>query len=396
MPNPASAKPELLPTDPQASTLRISRQELDRLRTELDQSGNAEASVKREFMRWPFDRLVKVELQQPGVASVTLTFACRNISRGGLSLLHRAFIYPGTKAIVTMPHPSKGTIALTGIVRRCRHFKNAVHDVGIQFDKPCNVRELLGLGQADNCYLLERVDPEKLSGGVLMVEDSEMDRVIVREAVSKTNLSITAADTGAQAIERASAGGFDVILCSMDLADMTGLKVLECLREKGITTPFVLVSAETTDALREAVRQAKPDGFIARPINSDGLLSVLGEILLLPGEDASGASPMITSLPDAHPMLQHVASYIDELKNYAEKIKKAITDNDAATARRVSFQIKGSAPTFGFETLGKLADAACTQLTATPSAHDAADQLSRLAAGCLRARAKVPAVAKAA
>ncbi len=383
--NPAAARAPQLESDPQRSTLRMSRQELETLRADLDATNGPDAQARREFMRWPFDRLVRVELFQPGGVATPLTFACRNISRGGISLLHRAYVYPSTKCLLTLPHPTAGTIAITGVVRRCRHYKGSVHEIGVKFDRPCNVRELLGLGQADRCYLLERVDPQKITGTALLIEDSEMDRVIVRQALADTNMSVTASDTGAAGIERAR-DGFDVILCSMELPDMSGIEALEKLRAAGIHAPFVLISGDNTQAVRDAVKTAKTDGFLTRPLNRDGLLSVLGEILLLPGEESGGQSPLYSNLPDESPMLPHVPAYVSELRVYSDRLKEAIEKQDATVARRITMQIKGSAPVFGFETLGRIADVASTALAASMSVEESLEPLNRLTAACQRAR----------
>jgi CheY-like chemotaxis protein len=364
----------------------MSKQDLDLLRHEMDADvSGANSQVRREFMRWPFDRLVKCEIAHSAGNTLTLVMACRNISRGGISLLHRAFVYPGTKVSCTLPHPLKGTVIMTGAIKRCRHHRGTVHELGIRFDKPCNVRELLGLGQADRCYLLERVDPEKLSGTVLLIEDSEMDRLVVRQALADTSMSVVAAESGEAGLERSSQG-FDVILCSMDLPDMTWVELMEKLRDRGVHAPFVLISADNTQAIRDAVRSARPDGFIARPLGREALLSVLGEVMLLPGEDAAGGAPMFSSLTPESPMIAHVPAYLDELKKYAERLREAVGKGDATTARRLAFQIKGSAPTFGFESLARVADAACKQLTASVSVEESSESLKSLIAGCLRAR----------
>jgi len=55
----------------------------------------------------------------------------KDISDDGLGLWVGAFIHPKTKCSVTIPTDTGGTIEIEGEVRWCKHFTQAVHEIGI-------------------------------------------------------------------------------------------------------------------------------------------------------------------------------------------------------------------------------------------------------------------------
>jgi CheY-like chemotaxis protein len=374
-------------TEP-TTTLRMPKADLEKLRQLMEQDQAGGGSAKREFKRWPFDRIpVRMETIHPGGAVTCLPYACRNLSRGGIGLLHSSFVHEGTRCIVILPHPERGEIKIPGKIVRVRHVTGKVHELGVKFDEPVDVRRILRLDPAEGGFMLEKVNPEHLKGSMLYIEDSELDRSLVRHFLAESNLDITPAKNAAEAIERAAADEPDVILCDLDLPDMNGLELFKKLRGSGIASPFILISADPTSTTRIGPSDPKPENFLVKPTTKERLLSTLGEILLLERQRSSGRSAITSSLSENDPLRQQVPSFIGEVAHMAELLNKAIETNDAQTARRLAFQIKGSAPTLGFVTLGTIASAAYTAVTSSMSVEEAERELKVLLAACKRLRA---------
>lgn len=372
------------------STLRMSPMEIERLKRELESSTSAAGAAKRTFKRWPFEcRAIKMEIQHPGGAATVLHYVPRNVSREGMGLLHSSFVYPGTRCTAFLPHPTRGLVPIAGAVVRCRHFRGKVHELGVRFDQPIDVRDFLGLDGTEGCYMLENVVPDTLTGGVLLIEPGEMDRALIRQHLKDTNLTVTATETAADGLARA-AEGYDVILCSLALPDGDGLDLLFALRAAGIQSPFLLLcSSAGAEPAKERIRVLRPEGVVCKPVPAQTLLSAIGEFLLVRSKDLGGGGAAIFSSLGPHdPLAAHIPEFLGELRQLAQRVNTALGKSDAAECARLVFQIKGAAPTFGFGSLAEAAEQADGAIRASQSVSESSAAIRKLLGMCYRAQAR--------
>ena len=382
---PRSVKPAVAKEE--VSTLRLSPMEVERLKRELESTPNG-ASVKRAFKRWPFEsRSIRVEIQHPGGAATTLNYVPRNISREGMGLLHSSFVYTGTRCTVYLPHPTRGLVALGGSIVRCRHFRGNIHELGVQFDQPIDVREFLGMDGSEDCYSLENVQPDTLTGSALLIEPGEMDRALIRHHLKETNLTITATGSAEEGITRAKEG-YDIILCALELPDGDGLQVLSRMRDSGIQTPFMLLcSSAGTASIRERLRVLQPQSVVCKPVPAQTLLSAIGEFLIVNAKDrGGGGAAILSSLSPRDPLAEHIPEYLLQLKQLAERMGAALNNGDLAECSRLVYQIQGSSPTFGFSALTEAAMQAHTSLHVTQNVGESGAAVRKLIGMCYRAQ----------
>ena len=128
------------------------------------------------------------------------------------------------------------------------------------------------------------VDVESLRGRrVLIVDDNELSRVILRHAAGRCGMRVEEADSAAQALSRIEAGErFDVMLIDYMMPEMDGVALAKRLRGMlGTSTPpLVMVSA----AMRSELAKADFNAFLGKPIRQSNLPKLLVDLL-------SGASP---------------------------------------------------------------------------------------------------------
>jgi DNA-binding response OmpR family regulator len=104
---------------------------------------------------------------------------------------------------------------------------------------------------------------------VLVVEDDPKSAQIICSVLAEEGLSVTAVADGAEAFLRARDGAFDAIVLDRMLpGGIDGLGVLDMLREGGIRTPVLILSA--LSALEERVRglRAGGDDYLAKPFEA--------------------------------------------------------------------------------------------------------------------------------
>lgn len=340
---------------------------------------NVKKSVrKRVHARWPFlTESVMLQLEQPAGGCLELVVACRNISQGGASLLHRSYVHPNTACRVQLPHRTRGHAELAGTIMHCKHLTGVVHEIGVRFDEPINIKDFLEPDPLASYYSLENVDPSTLTGRILLADAGELDREIVRHFMRETHVRIAECTSGEEAIVIASTG-VTAVLADFHLPDMNGAELVTRLRAEGVHAPVVLMSSDKSPIGRDAVHRARADAFIAKPISQELLLRVLAEYLLTPG--TPGAAP--TSSNGIPPEL--ATQFFAQMRRCARELAQAIQQQNAMACYATCMRISGTAPCFGQRDLARIAETAGQAIAHNMSTEDARVELSNLLSACAR------------
>jgi len=369
------------------NTLRMTPGDLARVMTDLD-AQTPSKHPQRAFIRWPFHKpAIRAEMRQATGSVSDLHYACRNLSGTGISLLHNSFVHNGTTCTVHLPLLLGGTAAAAGKVMRCRHVKGLIHEIGIKFAAPVNIRDFVSIDATKGGFTLEVVNAAKLTGVLLHIDDSTMTRRLIRHHLRDTQLEIVNAETAADGLKR-STEGFDVILCDYDLAGCPGPEMYVKLRNAGATMPILMLTADVRAALQNDKRDSRANSYLQLPVSQEQLLRGLAEFLLTDGNSADAGGPMYSTLSPDHPTAGFVGEYVDDLKTKAGELSKAVEADDAGTIRRVSNDIKSVAPELGFNTIAETAIAVVTALDASMSVPDSLRQIRTLMSLCLRAKVR--------
>ena len=130
-------------------------------------------------------------------------------------------------------------------------------------------------GEADG----ERAE---LAARVLLVDDHPMNRELGQALLTLADCEVATAEDGAQAVDAARSGDFDVILMDVHMPVMDGLAATRAIRALPGPVARTPIIALTADALPEQIarcRQAGMDDHVAKPIRGDELLAALARAL---------------------------------------------------------------------------------------------------------------------
>ncbi len=121
-----------------------------------------------------------------------------------------------------------------------------------------------------------------------MVEDEIGIRVALEDRLRVVGYEVETAENGRFALERASEGGIDLIILDLILPGMDGLEVCRELRQKGVFTPVLMLTARTQleDKLRGFATGA--DDYLTKPFDLPELLA-RAKALLRRGTSATDA-----------------------------------------------------------------------------------------------------------
>lgn len=336
-------------------------------------AGSGAGQHHRVFSRWPF-RLenVPLELSHPGGGAVNLRMACRNLSRGGLGLLHNAFVHPGSACRVEIPHPQRGKVRLTGRIVRCTHRAGVVHELGVKFDHHIDPREYVGVDAFSNMFAYERADPEMLEARVLHLEASELQRETVKRSLAETRISLAQAGTLAEAVLAGEECG--AALLSMDLEEADPRSALETLRQAGFGGGVIGLARDASRRTRDRAHAAGLRIVLVRPLAKETLWRALAEVLVVSPSLGAGGVRLGEAEAEAR------------LKSLGVELREAVAGGDAARARQACARLAELGRGMGWVEVRALADRGLQALSRGPGLGAADDMLQALLSACGAAR----------
>lgn len=114
---------------------------------------------------------------------------------------------------------------------------------------------------------------------VLLIEDEPRVADFIDRGLRAENHGVTVGPTGAQGIDLAKTGEFDVIILDLMLPDIHGYEVCQRLRQDGIHTPILMLTA--MDALEDKIKGIKigADDYLTKPFEMMELLARVEALL---------------------------------------------------------------------------------------------------------------------
>ena len=210
----------------------------------------------------------------------------------------------------------------------------------------------------------------RLSGRVLVVDDVEDLRALITQTVGATGAGCETATNGAEAVERALAQPFDLILLDKHMPVLDGESAMRQLRASGYTGVIVALSADVLDHDAVESSHAGFDARLAKPIDRARLYAALAKFLpaaptpdsaaVPEPESAAASSAQVDSAPQSTPaktpdalaveaaFAQIRARYGARLLAECKAMQRELSSQDLEALRVRLHTLKGSAGTFGF------------------------------------------------
>jgi len=100
---------------------------------------------------------------------------------------------------------------------------------------------------------------------ILYVEDDPTARSYIRRGLAESGFEVDVAEDGARGLELASSGAYDLLLLDVMLPERDGFQVLRSLRDEGIGTPALFLSARSEVADRIHGLNLGADDYLPKP-----------------------------------------------------------------------------------------------------------------------------------
>lgn len=126
----------------------------------------------------------------------------------------------------------------------------------------------------------------RLQGRIMYAEDNEVNRRLIKQLVSRTGASLTLVTNGAEALEAGTRNGqsFDLILMDIQMPVMDGRDATLALREAGVNTPIVALTANVMAQDIAEYKEAGCNEVMAKPVEKSPFYQMLSRYLEHDGE----------------------------------------------------------------------------------------------------------------
>lgn len=117
---------------------------------------------------------------------------------------------------------------------------------------------------------------------VLICDDSSMARKqILRALPEHWDIKVSLAENGEQGLEAIRQGKGEVVFLDLTMPEMDGYQVLETIQTEKLNTLVIVVSADIQPEAQNRVNALGALAFVKKPIDADGLNTVLKSYGLL-------------------------------------------------------------------------------------------------------------------
>jgi signal transduction histidine kinase len=148
---------------------------------------------------------------------------------------------------------------------------------------PIEPRDLVAAGELVVRRAGARVaatDDARALGGlsILIADDAPDKRRLIGRILTNAGAAVEAVEDGVQAIERASAKSFDVVLMDIQMPNKDGYEATKALRCLGYTKPIVALTAHAMKEELERCLRAGCDRHLSKPVSKQDLISTVQDL----------------------------------------------------------------------------------------------------------------------
>jgi two-component system, sensor histidine kinase len=116
---------------------------------------------------------------------------------------------------------------------------------------------------------------------ILLAEDNRVNQLLMVRLLEGRGHRVTVAGDGRVALDEAVRYHFDVILMDVQMPEMDGLEATRLLRQRGVRTPIIAMTAHAMQGDREKCLSAGMDAYVSKPIQPDEVFAVIEDAVAM-------------------------------------------------------------------------------------------------------------------
>ena len=120
-----------------------------------------------------------------------------------------------------------------------------------------------------------------MSAKILTVDDSASIRLTTKVTLTNAGYEVTEAVNGAEGLDKAKAGQFDLIVTDLNMPIMDGLTMIEELRKlpAHMGVPIIFLTTESDADLKARAKAAGATGWLTKPFDPENLVKIVRKVL---------------------------------------------------------------------------------------------------------------------
>lgn len=201
--------------------------------------------------------------------------------------------------------------------------------------------------------------PLRKSMRVLLADDHEDIRKLTTYQLERSGHNVTAVSNGKDALDTARRDSFDVILLDEEMPGLTGVQVVEAMRENPASQTrgpiLIALTGNCSPQDRDRLLAAGFDSVLGKPFRLETLTALLSDPSRIPPDASASLLPQPGSLDDLLKRIggdkkllcQMIATFLRDTPKRLAAIRAALKKNDGVRLASSAHALKGSVSLFG-------------------------------------------------
>lgn len=307
-------------------TVRLDDAQIGEILDRMDALSGADRHHERRMERYPYRvKGVVVHLQQPGSTAMTpYLVPTRNISAGGLAFLHGGYVHVHSTCLAQLITTMGGWKKIAGQVVGCRHVQGTLHEVRVRFDHEIDVSQYAASGTQIRALVAD--------------DDASMARLACFH-LTQLNAHVDAVTNGRDAVAKALAGAYDVILMDMEMPVQDGFSAVRELRERGYTGIIIAVTSLTQPEDQQRCIEAGCNRCVSKPYAREEIVDLIANVRV---------EPIYSTLEDNPAFIPLISDFLRDLARAVRLAEQALQKSDAPAITVMMRDLKAKGAAYGF------------------------------------------------
>lgn len=333
---------------------------LDRLDAVVPQAGVIPDVRTHERYHYRIDHCV-IHLQQIG-DSVPVSFFCptRNLSAGGIAILHRCFVHQGSDIRIQLISRDREWWNIDGKVVGCRLVKSPVHEIRVKFNEIIDP----SLFCADARQLTKQI--------LLLDNDSKMcERAALYLEIQGSQVVRHLADVEQLAQEEIDNSG--IILLPMNHSDARDANVITELRSRAQSVFLVVIAEKLSRKQRELYLKSGANYILTDQDHLDGYARMI---------KIEADLPLLSS--ESNP--EEILKFLESLPEVVCDLEEAILTESKEDLEKKLRKLKASAELSGYDSIFESVSQIDQEVARSTKVSELSEAIHELVALCQSAR----------